>query len=280
MRKNRSRVIFCPNQITISVALGLAKHDDKLENTTVIYWPDRCDVLDLVAIGVKCTPYSRTACLSYLLKNVWKSHIEVLLPHNKLGRSVNWLARICFSAALIDDGLDTLREEPRNVDPRRFEFGAKFYTFKYTISLGGWLNKFEINRVANLSTMAEGSKKILDLAQVQHLIIESPPLERIEDEFLNNAGSTVLISHSNPTKRVINNFLGLSFVGSSIALERSLDSFSGEMIVGESMLAVYALMLEKPKFRVKIYLAKENINNLRPLIQLIESRDYASLRSC
>lgn len=280
VKSNYSRVIFCPNQVTVAVALGLTKRDGKVETTTIIYWPDRCDVSGLIAIGVSCIQYSRFACLLYLLRSLFGRGTEALLPHHKLGRSVNWVAKLCASTALIDDGLDTLRNAPRNVDPNLFEYGSIFYTFQYEIPLGIWLNRFIIDRVSSFSMMADVSRKTLDLTQVQRLIIESPPLDRIKWETLSGYKNCMLVTHSNINKRVIKSFTGLSILGSNIALEKSLDNFSGEVIVGESMVLVYALMLRKPKFKVTVYLGEENINNFNPLIKIIRFCEFAELKQC
>ena len=128
--------------------------------------------------------------------------------------------------------------------------------------------------------MADVSRKTLDLTQVQRLIIESPPLDRIKWETLSGYKNCMLVTHSNINKRVIKSFTGVSILGSNIALEKSLDNFSGEVIVGESMVLVYALMLRKPKFKVTVYLGEENINNFNPLIKIIRFCEFAELKQC
>jgi len=63
-----------------------------------------------------------------------------------------------------------------------------------------------------------------------------------------------------------------------VALERSLKDFEGEIVVGESMVAVFALMHECPKYRLTICLARNGIQNLAPLVKLIQSRAFAHLK--
>jgi hypothetical protein len=187
---------------------------------------------------------------------------------------------MCSTTSLIDDGLDTLRESPRNVDPELFSTGSIFYTFKYDISLGAWLNKFKVDKVSNFSTMTKVSRGAINFVGIQRLVIESPPLNRIKEAVALDSSGYMLVNQSNINKRIFKNFGGKSVNGAEIALERSLASFDGEVVVGESMVAVYALMLKRPKYRVTVYLARENVSNLISLIELIKSRDFAELRIC
>ena len=280
VKRNHARAIFCPNQIAVSVAIGLVRRDEERMQATIFYWPDRCDISRLQVLGVKCLPYSRTACLAYLLKTNWRKRVEVLLPHRKLGRAVNWFSRFCHTISLIDDGLDTLRQVPRNVQPENFVAGANFYTFDYQNALGAWVNRFTVDRVGSLAALAEVSRSSIDLVNTKRLIIESPPLDRVREEIGLDDEGVILVSHSNVNKRSIQNFTGCSINGGEVALERSLREFSGEVVVGESMVAVFALMQRRPKYRLTIFLAKENIANLAPLIQLIHSHDFAHLKLC
>lgn len=280
MKRKQKRIIFCPNQITVTVSVALTRRDGKAVDTTIIYWPDRCDITSLETMDTICIPYSRWVCLTYLIRNFWRSKIEVLLPHRKLGRIMNWFSCVCSTTSLIDDGLDTLREEPRNVDPEHFAAGARFYTFQYAIPLGIWLNRFTLDRVADFDMLADVSRVSISVARTQRLIIESPPLDRVRSEIgLDEEGST-LVTHSNINKRAFRNFSGCSVNGRDVALERSLRDFSGDIVVGESMVAVYALMQERPMYQITVCLAKENIKNLAPLVRLINSRKFAKLKIC
>jgi hypothetical protein len=280
MKKKQKRIIFCPNQITVTVSVALTRRDGNVVDTTIIYWPDRCDITSLEKMGTICIPYSRWVCLTYFIRNFWCSNIEVVLPHRKLGRIMNWFSCVCSTTSLIDDGLDTLREDPRNVDPEHFAAGARFYTFKYEIPLGIWLNRFTLERVADIDMLADMPLASISVSQAQRLIIESPPLDRVRSEIGLDEDGSILVTHSNINKRTFRNFSGCSVNGRDIALERSLRDFSGEIVVGESMVAVFALMQDRPMYQIIICLAKENIKNLAPLVRLINSRKFAKLKIC
>lgn len=277
VRRKQSRVIFCPNQISTSVARDLIHRDTLITETVVIYWPDRCDVTKLLSRGIACLPYSRTSLIAHILILLLFTRVEALLPHRRLGRLVNWLTYLCSSTSLIDDGLDTLRDVPRNVDPQKFKQGAKFYTFKYGFPLGKWLNRFTIDKVANFSTMADSERSLIDLRNIRRLVIESPPLNHAKEEIGVGTGDCLLVTHSNVNKRQIKNWTGPTISGADVALERSLKDFDGEVVVGESMVAVFALINECPKYRLTICLLRNSLPNLTPLAKLIQSRPFAQL---
>jgi hypothetical protein len=193
---------------------------------------------------------------------------------------MNWFSYVCSSTSLIDDGLDTLREEPRNVDPQLFETGARFYTFQYEIPLGIWLDRFKVEKVADFDMLADVSRAVISVDRMERLIVESPPLNRVRKEIRLDEVGSVLVTHSNINKRAFNNFSGCSVNGRDVALERSIRGFSGDIVVGESMVAVFALMQNRPMYQITVFLAKENIRNLAPLILLINSRKFAKLRIC
>jgi hypothetical protein len=280
VKKKQNRVIFCPNQITVVISMALAERDGNRIDTTIIYWPDRCDISKLKKLGITCIPYTGWACINYLIRNIWNSKIEVLLPHRKLGRIMNWFAYLCSKTSIVDDGLDTLRHEPKNVNPKQFAESAHFYTFNYNVKLGNWLKKFTIEKVANFNLLVDVPRKSINLNEKKVLIIESPPLIRVINEIGIDEKYSILVRHSNWGKRELNLLSCAAVNGNEVALEQSVQKFTGDIIVGESMVAVFALMQEKPQYRMTVYLGKENINNLYPLVQLISERPFAKLQLC
>lgn len=278
--KNGERAIFCPNQVTLILALALAKRDQGPIRTTIFFWPDRCDVSALENEGIACVRYSRTNCLRFLFTHRLRTAIEACVPHHRMGRFVNLFCQFCTSLSLIDDGLDTFRDVPRNVEPECFVPGTSFYTFDYRIGLGRWLERFRIEGVADMALLAAVSRSPTPLRGVRRLVIESPPLDRIADQLGLERSDTLLVTHSNVYKRVFNDSKIAQVAGSTVAIEKSLIGFTGEVIVGESMVAVFALLQERPRFRLYIYISGSQLVNLRPLVNLIRSRDFATLVAC
>jgi hypothetical protein len=279
-RPLKQRLIFCTNQITVVIAQGLSTHESEFIVNTVIYWPDRCDVSILKNDGILCIPYSKINYLQYLIRFCLKRNTEICIPHYKLGREIEWFIRLFPIVSLIDDGLDTFRNVPNNVDVKRFATHTKFYTFKYECMLGVWLEKFTITKIAKISTLRKIDRECIRLNDLHSLIIESPPLNRVINELQLLGDKAMLVIHSNRNKRILERLKMQAVNGAHISLERSIESFSGNLIVGESMVAVYALMHDTPKYRLLIYISKEQVENLKPLISLIDSKIFSEYILC
>jgi hypothetical protein len=271
LRRGITRVVFCPNQIAATLALGMARSLVSPYRLVVVFWPGRCDVSALQAQGVLCHVYSRAACLKILLRHWLSTKIECVLPHRRLGRVVNSFAAVCPSLAMVDDGLDTLRDTPRNVDPAEFPAGTAFYTFSYPGALGRWLSRFEVRRVASLSMLAETSRPQIELCGVRRLVVESPPLDGMQAELDLAKPGTLVVLHSNVNKRTLK-WPGMRTVnGADTNIEGSLSKFEGEVVTGETMVAVYALSVAQRAFSLEIHLTVAQAANLEPLIAMVKA---------
>jgi len=273
-------VVFCPNQISLAVAVGLAEQVGPHQRVIAIYWPLRCTPVPRFPSNLRLIPYTRLNCFLVGLRARGRGHTVAVIPHQKLGRLVNFFALICTRVALVDDGLDTWREKPKNVEPESFAEGTDFYTFRYSERLGSWLSRFCIHRVADLKSIGLSVRPLMDLKDTDRIIVESPPLGRVADKLLLNDKRTTVVVHSNPNKRTFDSSARKAVDGARIALEASLDEFSGDVIVGESMVAVYALAPLKAKYRLTVYLDKDQVANLGAFVSLLNSREFCSLELC
>lgn len=275
------RVIICANQVTVAIAHALLGREDEEQRTVVVYNSDRCDVEELERRGVVCVPFSRRwLCAFVLIRCCILGSAELCLPHHRFGRSIIWLLSFARKKSLIDDGLDTLRNVPRNVEPDKFAAGTTFYTFAYDVELGRWLKRFAVERVADIGLLANSGRPVVDLSATRRLIVESPPIARVASELRLNEVGTLLVRHSNVNKQVLPRCQGNEVAGADVALEKSLQGYSGEIIVGESMVAVFALLNRNASYKLTVYLPKENVESLSPLVRLIQARQLAELRLC
>lgn len=271
-------MVICANQVTVAVALSLFQKDNAAVETIVIYDTRRCDVSVLRAAGATCLPYSRYFLLRHFISNIWLRKIELCVPHFRLGRFLLVFAKLVQQISLIDDGLDTLRDQPRNVDLHRFEPGVPFYTFKYPVTLGKWLDKFNVVAVADISDIAHVDRPLMRLDGISRVIIESPPLQRALSHFELHRSDTLVVKHSNAKKNTLALFGASSVSGSAIALEQSLTAYPGELVVGESMAAVYALLRCQNLARITVYVSIENRANLTPFVRLVKDNPRAILK--
>lgn len=200
----------------------------------------------------------------------------MIVPHFRGGRLIKLYAKYAKKFSAIDDGLDTFREHPRNIDVSDFKLGSNYYTFDDDDNLASWLSNFNVVKVCKLEEIAKSSKKTLDLNDFDVVLVESPGLGSIDLPILKSS-KVLLIKHSNPNKS-LNAFQGYqSIVGSEFALENSIKAYQGTLVIGESMTAVYALQLRLPTFKLLIAINEGSQKNLTSFIELVNKKDFAEL---
>jgi predicted Fe-Mo cluster-binding NifX family protein len=202
--------------------------------------------------------------------------LEVCVPHFRGGRLIRAYASYAKKTSAIDDGLDTFREFPRNIVVSDFKIGSNYYTFNYDIRFASWVEKFNIIKVCELNEIGKSSKKILDLNDFDAVLVESPGVEALQLFDLKFA-RVLVVKHSNPNKSIKALQSYSSSIGSDFALEKSIENFRGTLIVGESMTAVFALMLKSPAFKLVIAIQRDNKKNLASLVQVLNIKKHAML---
>ena len=273
-------VVFCPNQISLTVAVGLAEQVGPHQCVIAVYWPMRCTLVHGFLSNVQLVPYSRLNCILVWFRARGRGPTVAVIPHQKLGRLVNTFASMCTRVALVDDGLDTWRENPKNVEPQNFANETDFYTFRYSDRLGSWLSRFRIHRVADLKSIGLSNQPLIELSSTDRIIVESPPLGRVAGKLLLDDKRTTVVTHSNPNKRALDTNGRRAVDGAKVALEASLEAFCGEVVVGESMVAVYALASLRAEYRLTVYLDNDQVANLGALVSLMNSREFCRFELC
>ena len=113
----------------------------------------------------------------------WLGRVRLLrtayVPHWHFSPSLLREVKRAASLAYLDDGLDTLRRRPVNIDvlgesARR----ARYLTFREYTELPDWLQAFDVRRVCSLRDLPfAGHKPPIDLTPYDHLFVESPGLD-------------------------------------------------------------------------------------------------------
>ncbi len=274
------RVFFCANQISLCIAVEVFQLDGFKKKDVIFYDEARCDIGLYKKLGINFISFSRWSFLKFLLTSLFKKPDEVCVPHLRGGRLIRMYAVYAKKLSAIDDGLDSFRVTPKNIVPSDFKIESKYYTFEYDTPLASWLEDFNLIHVCGIEKIADSAKKTINLNKYGVVIVESPGVETIDISAL-NLQEVCLIKHSNPNKSIINQNDFPHFIGmdANIALEKSIASYKGTLIVGESMTAVYALLMQSPKFKLIITLKNKSKENLLPLTALINRLDFAKLLS-
>jgi hypothetical protein len=260
-----NKVFICHNQISLSVTREILMNGNILK-AYIFYDPLRCDISGFS--NLNCTLISQTYLdvLVFFLKIFKLMPFELLVPHFrwKVSRLM-----LFFSSkySFIDDGLDTLRNIPLNINIKKHHKND-FYTFKYSNQLGSWLNQFKVKKISSFESIRYINKPIYDLNNYSTIIIESPGIERYLASCSHDNNKTLYIKHSNPNKRISNELNCHKLEGGDFALESSLLSYKGNLIMGETMVGVYLLNLKSSFNRLSFCIKKENIINLTCYVEI------------
>lgn len=277
MNKKLSRVIFCANQVSLCIAVALAQKDRVHVNTIVFYMPVRCDSSAFQDYDVELVQYTRWNFVRFLIATILYRPDEICVPHMKIGRLINTYSKYARALSAIDDGMDTFREKPRNIIPENFQSGANYYTFTYAFPLAAWLNLFTIQKICDIKNLAISSRPQASLSNITEMVIESPGIGDIHHQLSSDVSKILIVKHPNQYKNTIS-FLGMIDVsGADIALEKTIDNFSGSLFVGESMTMVYALLCGKRNLKMTVMLTRNAFDNLQCLQSLFNKPSCGGL---
>lgn len=270
------RVIFCANQVSLCIAVALAQKNCEYV-TTIFYIPARCDSLAYKNYSVSLIPFTKFSFIKFLMATKLARPDEVCVPHMKMGRLINAYSKYARTLSAIDDGMDTFREKPRNIIPEYFSNRANYYTFTYSFPLATWLSRFLIKKTCDIRTLAISSRPQASLSNITEMVIESPGIGDIYLDQKSNISNILIVKHSNRHKNTINISGVAQVIGSEIGLENTINNFSGSLIVGESMVMIYALLCGNSDLKIKIMLTKDAFDNLSCLRSLLVKLSHDNL---
>ena len=273
-----TRIIFCANQISLTLANQLLIDRDQKDNLIIFYDSLRCEPQVFSNKSKSFYKVTRLTLLKIYLVSIFFRPVEVVVPHFKWG-AARVFAKIGNRVSLIDDGLDTFRINPNNIDLSLIGSNTNYYTFKYDLELPHWLINFRVVKLCPLKKISQSYRGSFDFNQYDVVFIESPGLTEsvINDQCSACVNKSILVKHSNPNKSNITKFCGDVIAGAEVALEASLTNYSGEIFVGESMVAVYLMTIKNPSFKVTLCININNTNNLSSLLEIGFSLNYVNV---
>jgi hypothetical protein len=185
------------------------------------------------------------------------------VPHERTGRLIQWCARACSETALVDDGMDTLRDVPKNLDPAGMPRVSTLLTFADYRVVGRWATGLQRIAGAALVALADDDRPAFDLRPYRTVIVESPGVAAAQ----RFAGDYALyVPHPSPIKRLAPPPACSIFPGHTHSLEKSLLSFRGRVVIGETMLLPFLLAARHDGLRELIVtLTRHQYGNLTAL---------------
>ena len=240
-------VFVCLNDVNFAVTIGELRRRPRI--AVVLYDPVRSD--SQPRLGTIQRPFYEGIRLVRRLNRL-RLLRTVYLPHHRINKLLAPELPGARSIAYLDDGLDTLRHQPRNFDldappsvlPVSHAASA-YLTFLEYERLPGWLERFDVRRVCNISKISNGRKPPIDLGGVEHLFVESPGLD--VDNLVGclglDAARCMYVRHPVPTKRSEREAPCRSVDGRAFDLEATILAARGvHLYFGLTMPLVFAIL--------------------------------------
>ncbi len=245
------KFIFCYNQISYVLA---KEFDNQYNSINVIIF----DGKRIKTRNQKFTEfhYSRLIAFLILLLCFIPFFFEIVIPHTKGGKLISLISRFSSNLSYIDDGMDSIRERPRNLDLDSLVPNMKYYSFNYKHPTANWLKKLQVIKLIGVDSLLFDTRDVFDFGIYQQVIIDSPGVSSVH---FSSIGS-IFITHPNKSKST--NFFNNCIKGNSIALEKSLFDYRGEIIVGESMVLIFLLNCIGDLSNLTVYLNESDYKNL------------------
>lgn len=250
------RFFFCFNQVSYVLAYEALKGDSRVN--CIIIMEDR--VTPHSESGVVTLKYNPLIALVLLISSSIFRSIEIVLPHAKAGRLIRKMAFYSKRLSFIDDGMDTFRDQPKNIELNLLNSGARYYSFRYKIPVAQWLEKLDFVGVCDISKLMDDVKPTLVLDGYDCLVIESPGVtlglvgkkyEKVfyirHPSFIKNQSLSIKIDFEN---------------GKNCSAEKTISEFSGNLVIGESMALIFSLHCCQDKSKIHIYLDQQSFDNL------------------
>jgi hypothetical protein len=259
----------CYNEVSYVVAAEHALRS--ADDSTILYASDRIAVRKRYE-RLRHRRLTRAQLLLAGLRLTLSDRSVVYVPHHRIPRSVVWLLRRASSWALVDDGLDTLREQPKNIDVHALAKRPVLLTFTDYSQLGAWTREVNAVQVCGLERLACEHGDRIDLQAYRTIIVDSPGVDpsQLPTDLARDPTTMLVFVHGNPKKRSALRLDGATTASGRYSVEKVVSDFEGAVVCGESMVAVFALHCAR-KCRLTIQLRQTQLDNLVALHEVIYS---------
>lgn len=243
------------------------------EKLTILYDKRRINLAD-VKINNKNVKYikiNRWVIIYFALLSLIGKVDKLFIPHHILGRIGNLIKVFTNEVHYLDDGMDTLRDKPKNFDLTKYDENSIYYTFKEYRYFGKWLDGKKIEQIASIKDLIEDKPAY----KIENglLVVESPGIKKNEIEL--SKKEIYLFRHPSPFKQ-IRWKRDFTRIDSSIySVENTiLNMKSGEVYIGETMSLVICIY-NGISHDLKIVCQLNSLNNLSCVKKII--REYTNL---
>jgi hypothetical protein len=260
------KFLFCYNQISYVIAKNITVFDNCIH--IIFYTKNRINKSQSKKNIIELN-YSTFLTFILLILSSLFAFIEIVIPHTNGGKLIKFISKYGKNVSYIDDGLDTFRVIPKNLNLTSIQNYTTYYTFDYDIPIAKWTTNFNLIKVIKINELYNSNKLSLKLHDFKNLIIDSPNIEFVLNNKIDQA---FLIKHPNKNKKTVLNDDYPCINGNEISVEKTISNFNGNIYIGETFLIVYILATYKNLDNIKISLNYSNYQNLEVL--------HSNLKKC
>lgn len=215
--------------------------------------------------NVKYIKINRLVLIFFALLSMIGKIETLLIPHHILGRIGNIIRFFAKEVHYIDDGMDTLRDRPKNFDLSKYDENSIYYTFKEYKYFGKWLEHRKIEQVATIKDLVEDKPAY----QIDDgfLVVESPGLSIESIEQKNK--KMYLFQHPSPLKQIKWERDFELIDSKKYSVENTiLNMTKGEIYIGETMSLIISIYCGLSN-DVKIVCQLNSLSNLSNVKKLV-----------
>jgi hypothetical protein len=255
---------ICYNQISYLVASEHALRQTS-GHCVILAARDRV-VIQARYAGTSHRALSRWQVLLACMWCVFLRPVVVYIPHHRLGRILRLLVRLASSVRLVDDGLDTVRQAPANVQVQKLGAIDELLTFDDYEVLASWTNSLVVTRVCSLAILCQDSRPAMDPQSFDVLAIQSPGVNLAEVGKMTGVRDEKIFVfvHGNPAKRTLVPAGFRQSTASVLSIEKTIASFQGTVVSGETMVTLFTLYCA-PHASLILQLSAKQYRNLNCL---------------
>jgi hypothetical protein len=264
------RFYICYNDVSYVVAAEHVLQSTRVGDATILHAADRVGIRPRYA-HLRHRRLTRANLALACARLAVARNGTVYVPHHRLPRSVRWMLRCAGASGLVDDGLDTLRERPRNIDVESVDRHGKLLTFNDYPALASWTSRLQVERVCSLDRLVREESPCETDPSWRTIVVDSPGVDvsRLPAELAPDPATQVIYLHDNPKKR--NSAPAARTTTSRVQpLENAMAGFDGAIVSGESMATVFALFVAR-RARLIVQLTRSQYDNLACLHAVIRA---------
>lgn len=269
------QIFYVLNRVNLAVAKEICSSNSDF--SLIIYSPQRISKCELTDSSTTVlTPDSRAVRLAMIARQLLGLKDSLYIPHHRIGTLLKILIQRVNSLNLIDDGLDSYRIAPKNIDLNQLFPTLPYYVLGSRVPLAPWTEKLKIVEICSLAKIADNNLEGNDLSFYDHVIFESPGIPKNLDG-IKSEDKVVIWRHPNLYKRKEYLFEAVKMESHVSNVEKSVLSVSGTIHVGETMLVPFIISEPAIKCKVKLYINSSMRENLISMISAAEKDGRFSL---